>query len=686
MVSYSRESFVDSIDIQKVADLNIKLDLQEPSMEKLNEISNEVSNIFMSAASKSLQSRKTPFKRRSFDKPWFGPACKLARQRYHRAKKIYDNNKSPYAKNNLNLQSKKYKTVMNKYITLYRVNKSKQLRDMESKNPKEYWRYLNSINCNKSQKEQPSLNDFYEHFKNINTTNDLDEQLTNEYLNDENQILNSYITREEISTCIKNLKAGKSPGEDKILNEYIKSTKDIFLPLYEKLFNKVFDSGYLPDSWLEGTIKPIYKNKGNSMQPQNYRPITILSCVGKLFTSILNNRLTRFLNNDNILSENQAGFRKDYCTNDHLFVLNSLIEILKIKKLFCAFIDFSQAFDSVWRGGLWRKLLFNSIKGKFFQIIYKMYENIKSCVKHNNKTSAYFPCQCGVRQGENISPLLFAIYLNDLETFLLASGSEGINLEFNHEDILCYLKLLILLYADDTVIFSNDQGDFQECLNAFNEYCEMWKLTINYNKTKIIVFNARNVNNMNFNIGENEISITDNYKYLGVLFYKSGSFLRAKQHIVEQAKKAMYLLFMRIHNLELPLDMQLKLFDNTVLPILTYSCEIWGYENNEIIERIHLDFLRKITHTRKSTPKYLLYAELGRYPTDLIIKQRMISYWTRLVTGKKSKLTYQLYLYMLNSNHQFKWPNFVQSILNNCGLNYLWLQQFHTIPKMHQNL
>ena len=79
---------------------------------------------------------------------------------------------------------------------------------------------------------------------------------------------------------------------------------------------------------------------------------------------------------------------------------------------------------------------------------------------------------------------------------------------------------------------------------------------------------------MNFNIGENEISVTDNYKYLGVLFYKSGSFLRAKQHIVEQAKKAMYLLFMRIHNLELPLDMQLKLFDNTVLPILTYSCEL----------------------------------------------------------------------------------------------------------------
>ena len=93
----------------------------------------------------------------------------------------------------------------------------------------------------------------------------------------------------------KEFKIWKVASEDKILNEYIKSRKDIFLPLYEKLFNKVFDSGYLPDSWSEGTIKPIYKNKGYSMQPQNYRSIIILSCVGKLFTSILNNRLTRIL-------------------------------------------------------------------------------------------------------------------------------------------------------------------------------------------------------------------------------------------------------------------------------------------------------------------------------------------------------------------------------------------------------
>ena len=116
---------------------------------------------------------------------------------------------------------------------------------------------------------------------------------------------------------------------------------------------------------------------------------------------------------------------------------------------------------------LYQSLGFNSMKGNFFQIIHKICDNIKPCVKHNNKTSANFSCQCGVRQGVLLSPLLLAIYLNDLETFLLASGSEGIRLEFNHEDILCYLKLLILWYTDDRVIFSSDKDDFQECMKCF---------------------------------------------------------------------------------------------------------------------------------------------------------------------------------------------------------------------------
>lgn len=636
----------------------------------------------MQAASKSLKQKRLPYNRRPFDKPWFGPACKIARKKYQRAKNIYKQNKNNRTKNDLNINCKLYKQTMNKYINLYKKEKTKKLRAMQSKNPKDYWKYLKSLNT-KSNKEQPTLDSFYEYFKNINKSNEPQESFTNINLDDEDNILNRKIYKEEINICIKNIKNGKSSGEDKIINEYIKSTKELFLPVYEKLFNIVFESGMLPNAWLEGSIRPIYKNKGNPKLVQNYRPITILSCLGKVFTAVLNRRLTLFLDNNSILLENQAGFRKSYSTTDHIFVLNSLIEILKAskQKLFCAFVDFSQAFDSIWRVGLWRKLLFNAVEGKFFRIIHSMYENIKSCVKLDNQSSPFFASECGVRQGENLSPLLFSLYLNDLESFLLSGGVDSLDLEIITQELRVYLKLLLLLYADDTVIFSNDQENFQKCLDNFYEYCIIWKLNINFDKTKIVIFNSKSKNNFTFKIGTSDIQVVDSYKYLGVILSKSGSFLNARKHIAEQARKAMHLLFMRANNLELPLDLQVKLFDNTVLPILTYGSEVWGYETIDLIERIHTEFLRRITRSRKSTPKYILYAELGRYPIEITIKQRMINYWVRLLKGKISKLSYNMYLFILHSNHVYsKWIYHIQSILNSIGRPDIWFRQSDQIP------
>lgn len=121
-----------------------------------------------------------------------------------------------------------------------------------------------------------------------------------------------------------------------------------------------------------GNIIPIYKNKGNKNDPESFRPITLLSCIGKLFTSILFKRLSNFVEQYEILCENQTGFRKHYSTTDNMFVLYSLFDILRMKKkkLYCAFIDFKAAFDKVWRVGLWKKLLKNNISGKCFKIIF----------------------------------------------------------------------------------------------------------------------------------------------------------------------------------------------------------------------------------------------------------------------------------------------------------------------------
>ena len=131
------------------------------------------------------------------------------------------------------------------------------------------------------------------------------------------------------------------------------------VPIYIKLFNIVFDSGIIPESWTCGVIKQIYKNKGSPEDPSNYRPITLLSCIGKLFTAIINNRLKLFTEKHDLIGWAQSGFRKGYATTENVFILKCLMDMMQAskKRLYCCFVDFKQAFDTVWRVGLWKKLL-----------------------------------------------------------------------------------------------------------------------------------------------------------------------------------------------------------------------------------------------------------------------------------------------------------------------------------------
>jgi hypothetical protein len=116
-----------------------------------------------------------------------------------------------------------------------------------------------------------------------------------------------------------------------------------------------------------------------------------------------------------------------------------------------------------------------------------MYANIKSCVSANNCISPFFTSPNGLRQGENLSPILFALYLNDLEDHL-QQRNHGVKFVINENVSNIYIKLFVLLYADDTVLMSEDQESFQNLLNDFSDYCKLWKLQINMNKTKVMVF------------------------------------------------------------------------------------------------------------------------------------------------------------------------------------------------------
>ena len=182
-----------------------------------------------------------------------------------------------------------------------------------------------------------------------------------------------------------------------MVNEYLKHSFNTMSDIYVKLFNVIFDVGIIPDQWLLGNIIPLYKNKGSKVDPIFFIPFTIISCFGKLFTSILNTRLNDFSDDFCLICENQGGFRKCYPTTDNLFILHMLVDIMKCKKkkLFCAFIDFAAAYDTVWRDGLWNKLLINQINGKMYDIIFNMCSGIISFVVYNK--TEYFACNVGVK-------------------------------------------------------------------------------------------------------------------------------------------------------------------------------------------------------------------------------------------------------------------------------------------------
>ena len=191
-----------------------------------------------------------------------------------------------------------------------------------------FWKILNEdVNNPVDSSNDIAVDTFLDFFKNLNETNDDDKCNFSKYFetDSEGYGLNDPITPEEILQCVKNLKRNKAAGCDELVNEYLSSSVDICLPIYVKLFNLVFNCGVIPEIWSTGIVKPIYKNKGDKSNPDNYRGITLLSCLGKLFTAILNKRLTFYAETIMLLNEAQTGFRKGYSTSDNIFVLSSLI-------------------------------------------------------------------------------------------------------------------------------------------------------------------------------------------------------------------------------------------------------------------------------------------------------------------------------------------------------------------------
>ena len=166
-------------------------------------------------------------------------------------------------------------------------------------------------------------------------------------------------------------------------------------------------------------------------------------------------------------------------TTDNIFILHGLIShcINNNEKLFSAFVDFQKAFDYIVHDILWFKLVEIGVRGKMLNVIKSIYSNLKSRVKFDNRVSSDFTCCLGVRQGECLSPILFSMYLNDIEREYILKGAEGVDIGM--------LKLFLLLYADDIILFANDKENLQLSLNILENYCKRWKLKVNTQKQRL---------------------------------------------------------------------------------------------------------------------------------------------------------------------------------------------------------
>ena len=264
--------------------------------------------------------------------------------------------------------------------------------------------------------EKPDLDTLKEYFRKLNAQpeDEFNVGMSSTYYSP-NPILDQNFTEEEIKRAIRHLKNNKSCGIDELLNEYLINSTSEYIKLFTKLFNVILKCGIIPEEWSIGIIKPLYKGKGSRTAPNNYRGITIISCLSKLFTSVINMRLTEYVNRLDVIGPEQAGLRSRFSTNDHIFALKMLIDLYLHTKtrLYVCFVDYAKAFDSVKRVLLWRKLIACQVNGKMFRVINNLYLKAKSCVSSNESVSTLFPCRVGVRQGENLSPLLFSIYLSE---------------------------------------------------------------------------------------------------------------------------------------------------------------------------------------------------------------------------------------------------------------------------------
>ena len=493
----------------------------------------------------------------------------------------------------------------------------------------------------------------------------LNELRMNDPLYEELEILNKGISIEEVRRAVMNTKKKKAVGIDTLPNEVLKNEKVI--KLLHKIFEYCFDTGIIPEEWSKGIIKPIPKSRTSDPRiPLNYRGISLISCVAKIFTSILNSRIVSYLDNTGKLNDEQNGFRKDRSCADHIYVLHSIAKDRQTKNLstYVTFIDFSKAFDCVDRKLLLYILLKSEIEGKMYFIVKALYNLTESCISLNGKLSNWFKTELGVRQGDNLSPTLFSLFINGLAQNI---KSLDIGIQIGAR------KIPILLYADDIILISETPIDMQKMLDEVTEWCEIWQMKINMSKTKLMEIRKSGTEPSiaKFKLANQKIEKCQEYKYLGVYFDEHLNFKKNTEVLSASGQRALGALIAKFKNIsDMGYQTFTKLYNSNIAPITDYGSEIWGYTSNSKTDCVQNKAMRIFLGVHKYASIDYLFGDMGWAPSKLRREISMLRYWNRLITMENTRLTKNIF----NIEYQLSghWCKMIGNIFKNIGLYQLY--------------
>ena len=424
--------------------------------------------------------------------------------------------------------------------------------------------------------------------------------------------------QEEVNKAIAQINNGKSPGMDGIPVEVLKYGGDRLREMVFEVISHVWVSS-APQDWRDAILESLFK-KGERSECGNFRGISLLSIVGKVFARVLLNRMISSIVDD-VLPESQCRFRAQRGTSDMIFSTRQIQEkcIEQNMDLYQCFIDLTKAFDTVNRKMLWKVLKKFGCPDKFIHLIRSLHDDMKATVNSNGSLSEPFAVENGVKQGDVLAPTLFALYFTAVFLVAFKDNTNGVYIRyrttgklFNIRRFKANTKVAValirdLLYADDCDLVAHTEEDLQDLVTCFDASCKAFGLEINLKKTEIMlqVAPGREYVKPKVFVRDKELKVVKSFTYLGSVLSDDGGMEKEISSRIQKASTAFGNLESRLWSRHgVSLYTKISIYNTSVLSALLYGCETWMIYKRQLkkLERFHQRCLRHILRIKWTTP------------------------------------------------------------------------------------